>query len=266
MIELQYLETHVADRCNLNCKGCSHFSPIAQKNSYSIDEFKKDIERLAEFIDEIKIFRLLGGEPFMTSNLKEYIVLSRKFYPTSDLRIVTNGLLIHKADCNLIETIKKNNVQLDISLYHPTLTIIDKILKTLKKNNLRYNLLGPIKKFRKQVYFSANSNIISTFKNCKFKNCTFLYKGNISACPAPSLYYLLNTKFGTNFNGESDVLSIHSPNVTTKQILEFINRPLDVCKYCGEYLEIDWEQSTVANISDWLIDAHLFPLTDDKNG
>ena len=26
-----WLEVHLAEHCNLNCKGCSHFSPLAEK-------------------------------------------------------------------------------------------------------------------------------------------------------------------------------------------------------------------------------------------
>ena len=27
---INYIETHIVDHCNLKCKGCSHFSGLAQ--------------------------------------------------------------------------------------------------------------------------------------------------------------------------------------------------------------------------------------------
>ena len=47
--ELEYLETHLVDHCNLNCKACTHFCPLV-KNKYfhNIDNFKKDIKVLSQ--------------------------------------------------------------------------------------------------------------------------------------------------------------------------------------------------------------------------
>ena len=60
------LELHVTDHCNLNCKGCSHYAPIA-------DGFYISLEELEEYYNIIKsrglIFfstlRLMGGEPLL---------------------------------------------------------------------------------------------------------------------------------------------------------------------------------------------------------
>jgi len=255
MAELQYLEAHVVDKCNLNCKGCSHFSPIARKNSYSFDEFEKDIKRLTEILGGIKTFRLLGGEPFIAKNLSKYIIAVCQAFPKTDLRIVTNGLLIGKTDNVLFDIIKESRAQLDISLYPPTMEIIDEIKEILIKNELRYSFLGPIKKFRKRITLSGKYDNVESFKKCISNNCTFLYKGKISACPGPSLCYILNDRFGSELNAKNDVFDIYTPDVTGKQVLKFINRPLELCKHCGPILEFTWEKHIVANLSDWAIDG-----------
>ena len=254
MTELQYLETHVVDQCNLNCRGCSHFSPIAKKNNYSFDEFENDIIRLSELIDGVKTFRLLGGEPFIALNLPKYIIAVRQTFPKTDLRIVTNGLLIGKAEKFLLEIIREYSVQLDISLYPPTMEIIDEIIEILIMNNLRYSLYGPIEKFKKRITLSGKYNNVESFEKCISNNCTFLYRGKISACPGPSLCYILNDRFGSELNGKNDVIDIYIPEVTGKQILEFINRPLELCKHCGLVFEFNWGKHNVMNLSDWTID------------
>lgn len=61
---------HVTDVCNLNCKGCWHFAPLAtalNKNQRAdIEEFERDVKRLSELLDgELAKFSLFGGEPLL---------------------------------------------------------------------------------------------------------------------------------------------------------------------------------------------------------
>ena len=49
---IQYLEHHIVDHCNLNCVGCSHFSPISNPWFEDIEDFKRDFERLAELTEK----------------------------------------------------------------------------------------------------------------------------------------------------------------------------------------------------------------------
>lgn len=254
MAELEYLETHVVDQCNLKCRGCSHFSPIAQNNNYSIAEFKNDINRLSEIFNNIKTFRLLGGEPFIAMNLNEYIITVRDAFPKTDIRIVTNGLLLEKIDKLNLKTIRECNTQLDISLYPPTMDIINDILNFVNKNDLRYNFQGPIVNFWKRITLSGKYNNVLTFERCPSNNCTFLYKGKISACPGPSLCYILNDKFGTKLDGSKDVIEIYASDTTGKKVLEFIKSPLELCKHCGQALEFPWSNHADANLSDWAFD------------
>ena len=60
---LLYLETHVADTCNLKCRGCMHFSNIAIHPNYpDLQKFEQDFKRLSELFRNIFIIRLMGGD------------------------------------------------------------------------------------------------------------------------------------------------------------------------------------------------------------
>ena len=92
------IEVNLIDACNLKCKGCTHFSSIFKKDSvYDLSEFKNDLMQLRKVGQMIRL-RLLGGEPFLLSNLDEYITIARDIYSETDIEIVTNGLLIPKID------------------------------------------------------------------------------------------------------------------------------------------------------------------------
>lgn len=93
-IHLRKLETNVVDFCNLNCKGCSHFSNLFDKgDAVGYESFEKDIIFLSEkvFIDH---FDLLGGEAFLAENLDKYIECLRKYMPKTSITVVSNGVLI----------------------------------------------------------------------------------------------------------------------------------------------------------------------------
>jgi ABC-2 type transport system ATP-binding protein len=41
-------ETDVVDHCNLNCKSCHHFSPLANQYFVKTEVFEKDFARLSQ--------------------------------------------------------------------------------------------------------------------------------------------------------------------------------------------------------------------------
>lgn len=59
---LNYLETNVVDHCNLNCKGCAHFSNIYDNNYVDLVDYERDIKLISQKFN-VYYFRILGGEP-----------------------------------------------------------------------------------------------------------------------------------------------------------------------------------------------------------
>jgi hypothetical protein len=45
-------DVHIADHCNINCKSCEHFSPLAPKSFIDIKKYENDCNRIAELINE----------------------------------------------------------------------------------------------------------------------------------------------------------------------------------------------------------------------
>lgn len=43
---LKQFEIHVTEHCNLNCRGCDNFSPIAGESFIEVDWFDKQMERM----------------------------------------------------------------------------------------------------------------------------------------------------------------------------------------------------------------------------
>ena len=117
---LKYLEIHLTDHCNLNCRGCSHFSPLVNKPFFKdYDEYKKEMSRLAEITNqEIRVIRLMGGEPFLNPKILDFCKATRFFFPRAEISIVSNGILLHTLDNEIIKKYNDLNIKLCISNYH----------------------------------------------------------------------------------------------------------------------------------------------------
>ena len=71
---LSYLEFHVADHCNLNCKYCTHYSPLVEKPVFTdYERFEADFRQLKKLIIDIGVIRIVGGEPLLNPELGKYI-------------------------------------------------------------------------------------------------------------------------------------------------------------------------------------------------
>ena len=54
-------EVHLIDSCNLNCKCCVHFAPLAKPSSfYLLEEFEKEIKRLSELFGSVLNLKVVG--------------------------------------------------------------------------------------------------------------------------------------------------------------------------------------------------------------
>ena len=88
-------EMHVTEHCNLNCKYCNHFSPLAPEEYLSLEEYERDLARLAFLFDgEMQQIKLLGGEPLLHPHIKDFLTLTRQYFPNGIIKILTNGTLL----------------------------------------------------------------------------------------------------------------------------------------------------------------------------
>ena len=45
---IEKIDIHLVDHCNLNCRGCTHFSPLAQEFYLDLDSYECDLTRLSK--------------------------------------------------------------------------------------------------------------------------------------------------------------------------------------------------------------------------
>lgn len=256
---LRYIETHIMDVCNIKCNGCTHFSNICDKDKISFNIFKKDMDLLEKKYD-VTMIRLMGGEPLLKKNLNEYIDYTRKKFPRSTIFVVTNGMLITKMNDSTIESIKKNNIIINVSLYKPTLKIIDNIEKFLSENQIRHRYGRGNKQILEEDFITKFHTCLSINEenkkaklSCYNQYCWFLRNGKIYKCPYPALIDILNEKYNLNFKDEESYCDLleHSHNWKNIEKLSNVN---SFCKYCrNKVKEYEWNNNK-PELSYYLLD------------
>ena len=245
---LNYLEMNVVDQCNLNCKGCAHFSNICNNNFVSVDSFKSDLQMVSEKFN-LYNFRILGGEPFLHPNILELLIISREILKNTKIVIVTNGLLIDKLSNEILQTIADNDIMLSISLYQPTYETFDKIKEKLNKYHIKFLInddyfrdVSVIDKFNTRLSSEKENNGEEVSKICTGRFCRFLRNGKISKCYYPLLIEILNEKYGMNYIVTDDDYVELSSIVDGWEVINQLNDKIPFCDYCSEMLyEFNWE-------------------------
>lgn len=253
---LPYLEFHVCDHCNLNCNGCTHFSPLVNGEKFTdFLQFQKDINRLGELFTNINEIRILGGEPLLNPELYKYIEEVKKVFPHSFLHVVTNGLIIKNIDEKLMDTCKKAGVIFDISCYKPMWGEIEDIKLFLRDSGIKFRIEPPIINFHKILNLDGDSNKYMIYSNCIEKRCKMLYNGRISTCAMPFLIKYFNKYFNINIlSGENDTIDIYNEELTVIEIIKKLNSPMDMCKNCSVPQDLCWSnKGSEKRIDDWIV-------------
>lgn len=249
-----YLETNIVDGCNLNCKGCTHFSVLFKREEiYPLENFRRDVRRLSQICD-VQRFRLLGGEPLILKNLDEYIKISRQYLTKTDLWFVTNGLLIPSISQKLLDVIKENKCSIYISAYAPTLQVADKIKEILTLNKIPFHFNDYAQdKFRVFLTLHAGNNPLKARATCWNDECRFLRDGKIYKCPIDALKFRLAEKFGIKNFPEATGVDLYAENFSL--LFSMIYDNVEMCSWCSEQArQIDWRPSNKPKLEDWLAD------------
>jgi len=259
---LNYLEAHVVDHCNLNCKGCGHFSPLIKNKEFAnFDIYKKDLNRLSEMFTTIKSFHILGGEPLLNPQLIDFLKYSRSILPASNIYLVTNGILLEKQDKSFWNSCNDNNIAINLTSY-PIKINLPSIISMCRNFNIRFNISFAKKKFIKIINIRGDSNPSKSFKLCKsLFACTFLKNGHIYPCAFSCHVKYFNDFFGQKIKADEAFNGIDIYSNSAAEIQQFLNKPTPYCKYCTSKPQFfDWGLSE-RKMSEWIAeDNNSFKL------
>lgn len=220
---------HLVDHCNLNCAGCNHFSPLANKRFSDIGKFEKNIYQLKNIIN-ITELNLMGGEPLLHPQINDFIAVARKILDKTFISIWTNGILLDSMSQSFFKYIENYNITIRETNYG--------IIKNnfLYKNRMKY-------KTNYISYYRNNTIHCPFFKDNKNVPMQLNENGDLFFCCIPANIQHYNNYYKASFITEKnkDYVNIFD-DISFKDILyrKITNRPF--CYYCVEAKISKWKQ------------------------
>lgn len=239
-------ELQLADHCNLNCKSCSHFSPLIKEKFLDVDVFQKDCQRIAKLSNgQLEGMRFMGGEPLLHKNIVDILEIGRKYFPKAAIDVITNGILLPNQTKEFWEACEKNDIQVHISKY-PIKINQDEINRLARQFNVKIVYLSVktgLVWHEMKLDVTGGQNMEESFRLCPQANaCINLYEGKLYTCPTIAYINHLNNYFCENFKvAEDDYIDIYKAE-SMDEILDFLCKPAPFCRYCNikEQGKIEW--------------------------
>lgn len=261
--ELYYLELHLTDHCNLNCRGCAHFCPIAEKWFADPAIYVRDMLQLRKLFSTIRTIRLMGGEALLHPKIEFFLFSTRSVFPKSDIRLVTNGILLNDMPNSFWDACRTCFITIDITIYPPFENKKSFFIELANSKGVKIKLLRA--PFFIAIYNkNGDSDIGISFKNCVMKTFN-LREGRLYPCPINAYGHYFNRQYGTQIP-VSGSIDIYSPKLTGWDVIELLKRAPLTCCYCtlgwdnlptfqwskSKRTITEWDATIDRNVHDWL--------------
>lgn len=250
--KLKRLDVNIAYACNIKCSGCISLSDFPRKGVEPVEEIQTWLEYWHNYLD-IDVIVLFGGEPLIHPDLLEICKVIRKYYPTSIIRLITNGYLLDNFEPDSWFQFSPFEVQVSIHRLDHEAIINEKIKKILKTKTGWVTSTSSLNKHQQIKFDKDNFSIYkSKFRNfvapygldnntlvplksdpnqahriCGSPDTPVLYKGKLYKCP-PVANLIDYT--GENWNNYKSCESVDE--LTT--FVSKIGCPELVCSQCPD--------------------------------
>lgn len=255
--ELRF-DVHLTDHCNLNCKGCLHFSPLSGEKYLDIHTFERDCKKISELTNgRISDMCLLGGEPLLHPGIESFLPAARCYFPSGRIYLLTNGLLLPNMPDTFFRACRDHHIEISVS-YYPVNIDIDKIKDLAARWHIPLEIKDEYREgtstwLHQPLDIAGRQDAVKSHTTCAMANfCIQLIDGKIYQCETAAYVHYFNRYFGKNITaGDGDFINIY--DVTDiKEILRFLCRATPFCRYCKtkDIAYIPWANSK-KEIGEW---------------
>jgi uncharacterized Fe-S cluster-containing radical SAM superfamily protein len=254
---LPFVEMMVTQFCNLSCVGCSNYADLKHTGYVRWEDGKREIESWLPRMD-IEDFGIMGGEPLINPELKQWIRGLRELLPNSPIRFSTNGELLDR-HLDVVETAHEvGNFVFKITVHQHSERVervIAKIFEMYKwepvyefgiyryktTNGLRFQVNRPLTfiKYYKNDYANMmpfDSNPADSFNICMQQKCPLMFNGRMYKCSTLGGLEQTLDRFGNTdpawdpYKGK--YITPTSPDADIAAFLNNYGRPHQVCRMC----------------------------------
>jgi MoaA/NifB/PqqE/SkfB family radical SAM enzyme len=230
---LHRIVVHLTDHCNLNCKGCSHFSNLARPAFADPAQLDREFERLAGLFEVTEIY-LLGGEPLLHPEVERFLRSARRHFPRTKLILLTNGILLPKMGPEFWRAMGEERITLMYDDY-PIALKQELIAERASENGVAVELMEHHDEFFKlPIDVTGSQDAADSFARCRtVANCPTLKDGRLYPCAYIAYIDLFSERFGVEGlePGAADSISIFETD-DAYRIMDFLLNPVPWCSHC----------------------------------
>ncbi len=256
---LKMLVVNILYHCNLNCKGCDHFSPIAAEKYHPKEQIENDLRQMRKILgDAIDNIAIEGGEPLLHPELSDILEMCRTVFPNINIGLYTNGIMLMNQQERFWDCCFRNDIGLEITKY-PIKLDYDRICRKAEEHKVRCRYYSGGATVKTMGHYpldlSGSQEPMESFLHCFHANneCNMLDKGRLYTCTVAPTLPIFCSKFDIDLPLTSDDgIDIYSVS-GKKELFELLSRPMPVCRYCDTMHRTFghvWEQSN-GEITEW---------------
>lgn len=255
-----HIECNIDKHCNLNCKGCDHFAPVAEPELLSPEAFARDMAEIHRLYADKEggEFHLLGGEPTLHPEIVEFMRITRESLPKAKVIVDTNGTLLRRMSESFYEACRQYDVTISVTRY-PIDVDYDELGKWIRKKGISYEYLGSSEGGRTLWKFpldlTGSQDPSEMFRLCRNANtCWTLEHGRIYTCSVGANLPVFEARFHRGIKlTDADGVDIYRAK-NAEEVAEKLAQPMPACRYCDvarRTYDHPWEVSQREE-SEWL--------------
>ena len=232
--------------CTLNCENCMQFLPYwkeGRRKENSLEKIKEDVDTYFKCVDYLLDLDVVGGEPFLYRNLKDFIIYIGENYREriGYVGFITNGMIVPRDD--IFELLRKYSMDVSISDYSEDIEYkhkIDLLCEKLEEYKISYMRNKHIDwfdfGFPKDLYHYEGEDAVRHMQCCNsiehiLDDKKLFYCGLEWSAQKGGLYPVEEKAY-------VDLEKIEKGEVKRKSILEMIMANIEggcmeFCKVCG---------------------------------
>ncbi len=259
---LKLVEINIVSHCNLNCRSCSHFSPVAGKEYLPIELAELDFARLAKLSGgNVQSIHIMGGEPLLHPQCCDFLKLARENFPRSSIRLVTNGILLPSQPESFWACLSENAITLSPTRY-PVEIDWDYVREKCAEHQIPFCFFNydDVRKLMTRFTLDrfGRQDPRESFRDCDCANNTIvLHAGRMYPCEIIPTARHFNRYFGKKLEiTRNDSIDIHDAR-SMREILSFLSQPVPFCRYCdvkNRVRGLEWEATSACSppyMTDW---------------
>lgn len=251
---LFHFEVQLTDHCNLDCKGCEHFSTLCPPTFADLREFDSDMEHMSHLFSRVRDIGLLGGEPLLHPQVLEFYKSARSRFPKSRIYLQTNGTLVMAQNEQFWNALAESRIALLCDSFTAGVPVVE-INAMGKRHKVRVEWTDPREEFCKvPIDLAGGQDASSSFARCRgYKNRPILRNGQLYPCAYVAYADVFREHFGIAGLQvyPTDSIGIrYEPD--SEQVMSFLRNPVHWCTNCDmDNRSFHDREHTQRDISEW---------------